>query len=125
MLTNQCKAATGIFHPQKAVLTLQDAVTGVVAFVQKRSYITAQHAIERAHAAEWCYAKNHGTPDDYLGRPHAHVWWENDMQGVWKASIGSRFYSQPKHEVQPVYHGLLYIAFMLKQSLLVVHAATS
>ena len=41
-------------------------------------------------AAEWCYAKNKGTPDDYTSRSTAKVWWQTETRGVWKVSIASR-----------------------------------
>lgn len=47
-------------------------------------------------AAEWCYALNEGTPDEYIAKSHAEVWWENDARGTWKQKINDRFYSTQK-----------------------------
>ena len=50
-------------------------------------------------AAEWCYALNESTPDDYTAQSHAVVWWQNDKHGRWKASIKKRFESTCMPEV--------------------------
>lgn len=50
-------------------------------------------------AAEWCYAGNAGTPNDYTSRTHEEVWWESDRRGQWKESINSQYYSLAKPEV--------------------------
>ena len=42
-------------------------------------------------AAEWCYALNEGTPDDYTAQSNVGVWWQNDKRGKWKQRIDSRF----------------------------------
>ena len=44
-------------------------------------------------AAEWCYALNKGTPDDYTAQAHAVVWWQNGKRGRWKTRIHTRYYS--------------------------------
>ena len=41
-------------------------------------------------AAEWCYALNARTPDDYTAQSHVKVWWQNDKRGRWKESIVAR-----------------------------------
>ena len=41
-------------------------------------------------AADWCYAKNVLTPDDYTSRSRVKVWWQNKRRGIWKASLGLR-----------------------------------
>ena len=50
-------------------------------------------------AAEWCYAKNEGTPSDYTIRSNEVVWWETAERGQWQASIDSRTYSRRKPQV--------------------------
>ena len=47
-------------------------------------------------AAEWCYARNKGTTDDYAARSREVVWWETPERGQWKTSIDSRSHSQHK-----------------------------
>ena len=42
-------------------------------------------------AAEWCYALNEGTPDDYTARSNFKVWWQNGKRGRWKTRIDTRF----------------------------------
>ena len=45
------------------------------------------------NAAEWCYALNAGTPQDYTAQSREEVWWQNDKRGRWKERIDTRFYS--------------------------------
>ena len=47
-------------------------------------------------AAQWCYAKNKGTPDHYTARSNEAVWWENAERGQWKACISHRSQKPPK-----------------------------
>ena len=53
-------------------------------------------------AAEWCYAMNKETPDDYTAQSNQEVWWQNDKRGRWKASISQRFESTCMPEVTSV-----------------------
>lgn len=46
-------------------------------------------------AAEWCHAKNPGTPDDYSACASAVVWWESDKRGIFRDSIHNRYYRVP------------------------------
>ena len=50
-------------------------------------------------AAEWCYALNAQTPDDYTARSHTEVWWQNDKRGRWKEEIARRFQNTPTPQV--------------------------
>ena len=47
-------------------------------------------------AAEWCYALNEGTPDDYTARSNTEVWWQSDKRGRFKTTIDGRFYTLPE-----------------------------
>ena len=44
-------------------------------------------------AAEWCYALNEGTPNDYTAQSHVKMWWHNDKRGKWNKSINARYMS--------------------------------
>ena len=45
-------------------------------------------------AAEWCYALNEGSPDDYTAQSNIKVWWQSNKRGRWMARIDSRVCNQ-------------------------------
>ena len=44
-------------------------------------------------AAEWCYALNKGTPNDYTAKSNVEVWWQTSERGEWKETLNTRFYN--------------------------------
>ena len=44
-------------------------------------------------AAEWCYALNQKTPNDYTAKSNMEVWWQTGKRGEWMEGINTRFYS--------------------------------